>query len=277
MVLNGKRFIQCFLVRVVSFILFIQCITLSFLIIFSSFLFSSTERKPNSIRERWNKTLDPALRKGQWTRADVETAMTLLRDLDCNNKNAKIATALKRGRADVTFMLKTYIIPALLSSSNEELVLSHDEDEFKASVDDAWVDVQKANGLMHKKNRVTTIPLATIAPLSQIVQDSNVANEVNQQKKKRRLENKSKTDEMVAKVRNAVITSEQERELANPNSKEKWVQDCQAAEKRLLDSGVTKEQLNSLISYYKSNLNEGLNPGGAPLFNTKKSSRFKSK
>ncbi len=240
-------------------------ITLSFLILSSLLPFSSTERTSNGIRDRWTNVLDPALRKGQWTRADVETAMTLLRDLDCKFKNPKIASALKRGNKDVSTMLSRYIIPAL-PSSNGELVLSHEDDEFKASVDVAWVAVQKSNGLMDKKNRVEATALVPIAPLSEIVRDSNIANEVSQQKKRKLAERTSKNDKMTAKVRNAVITADQEKELADSNSKEKWVQDCQAAEKRLLDNGVTKEQLNSLIDFYKSGLNEGLKPGAAPLF-----------
>jgi hypothetical protein len=209
--------------------------------------------------------LNPALRKGQWTRAEVVTAMTLLRDLDGSRKNAKIVATLKRGATDVSNMMSQYITPALLNS-NGELVLSHDDDKFKASVDVVWVAVQKANGLKNNKNRVEATALVTDAPLSEIVQDSNIANKATIKRKRKRAEWKSKNEEMTAKVRNAVITADQEKELADPNSKEKWVQDCQAAEKRLLDSGVTTEQLNSLIDFYKSRLNEGLKPGGAPLF-----------
>ena len=48
------------------------------------------------------------------------------------------------------------------------------------------------------------------------------------------------------------ITAEEKKELANPNSEKEWVKKCHAAEKRLMESGVTKETLDSLVAYYNS-------------------------
>ena len=53
-------------------------------------------------------------------------------------------------------------------------------------------------------------------------------------------------------LRRMRITEDEKKELANPNSEKEWVKKHQAAERRLLESGVTKETLDSLVAYYNS-------------------------
>ena len=55
-------------------------------------------------------------------------------------------------------------------------------------------------------------------------------------------------------MRRMRITEDEEKELANPNSEKEWVKKHQANERKLIESGVTKEQLDSLVAYYKSKL-----------------------
>ncbi len=251
---HGTRSRFCSLVRVdvvslVLILLFIQSHSSSF---------SSTDRKKVNIIEHWRNAFDPSIRRGHWTKSEVVTSLTLHRDLECKTKNAKITKRLKRHKSDVDRMMKKTIIPALLNSnhgqdSNNELVLSREDDEFNVSVNVAWAAVQKANGKM-KKNQVaaSTVVETSVASLSELVQKSNVANEIKMEKKRKLDEAKSKKGEKVAKIRR--ISEDFEKELADPKSENKRVLECRAAEKRLLDRGVPKELLDNLVAHYKSKL-----------------------
>eukprot|EP00984_Skeletonema_dohrnii_P016940 scaffold7618_cov67-Skeletonema_dohrnii-CCMP3373.AAC.1 len=72
---------------------------------------------------------------------------------------------------------------------------------------------------------------------------------------KREEDRAAKKKERAAKedaLRRMRITEDEKKELANPNSEKEWVKKHQAAERRLLESGVTKETLDSLVAYYNS-------------------------
>ena len=56
----------------------------------------------------------------------------------------------------------------------------------------------------------------------------------------------------VEQYRSMRITEDEKKELANPNCDKEWVQEHRARERRLLEAGVTKEQLDSLSEYYRS-------------------------
>ena len=79
---------------------------------------------------------------------------------------------------------------------------------------------------------------------------------------KREEDRAAKKKERAAKedaLRRMRITEDEKKELANPNSEKEWVRKHQAAERRLLESGVTKETLDSdsLVAYYNSILDSG--------------------
>eukprot|EP00984_Skeletonema_dohrnii_P006277 scaffold2248_cov136-Skeletonema_dohrnii-CCMP3373.AAC.19 len=72
---------------------------------------------------------------------------------------------------------------------------------------------------------------------------------------KREEDRAAKKKERAAKedaLRRMRITADEEKELANPNSEKECVKNYQARERRLLESGVTKETLDSLVAYYNS-------------------------
>ncbi len=85
----------------------------------------------------------------------------------------------------------------------------------------------------------------------------NMLNGLEIRKDATRKEIAAKKAEMEKELQSMRITAEEEKELANPNSEKEWVKKHQARERRLIESGVTKETLDSLVAYYKSKLDSG--------------------
>ena len=216
-------------------------------------------RNVNTMVTKWDTKFNPSFNNGAWEVHDLEHCMRKQRDSDNSNEWAKMSKDIKRRPQKVANMWKVVLREAKklgYLDDEEQFGIEPDGDDFEAQVKAIWPAVKKIDEHIKNKGKEKA-PEANIAAAlsSETVRKNQAKFEKGQKRRKTTKANKAKKADMEEELQKIRITSEEKRELADPNCEKEWVKRHRAREKMLIESGlVTQEKLDSMSVYYESKI-----------------------
>lgn len=225
--------------------------------ILSFFLLVYPDRKATALEARYTNVLDPTKKRGPISKTETKIFMTLQCYIDEKNGWAFIAGVMNRTSFDVAAFWKNFILPALKKEGiyNDEGNFGLHKGNLDTALEKVWPHINKQNkGVKTAPSGETPVQVSDPDYLSQIAAKANRDNAAKKERVKKKEEDRNRVADVKEKLRSMLITEDQKKELANPNSNVEWVKETHAAQKRLLAAGFTQEKLDRLAEYYRSRL-----------------------
>ena len=214
-------------------------------------------RNANTMQTKWSAKFDTSKDNGVWEVNELRKCMRYQRDSDHSNKWSKMLS--NRNKERTRNMWRNAVLCAAEKlgyiDDKGQFVIEPDGDDFEAQVKVIWPFVKKIDEHNRSKNKKAPETNMAAALSSEMVSKKQAKFEKGQKARKTHEANKAKRTDMEEELQKIRITSEEKRELEDPDCEKEWVKRHRARKKMLIESGlVTEEKLESMFAYYETKL-----------------------